>query len=329
MKKAHQKRTPKVELSQVATTKKPDIVVQILSRGHAGTSDDPIPRPDLAVGLRFGNPDPRFPRTPSRVWRLLLLLREWKLLHDRKSDVADLDEAIRNEWDQAFKGLSEEPDGETMVPPKTVDEAKTLYFTLRKLFRDGTKRKILDIPEWPTDLMNDGTVTIQVNPFDDPHKLEIGTWTKSPMPEPQKPAPDAESAKPYAPPPSQTTEKGSKTPLASKWQDVEVGKRRRAAETLGQAATKEQPWANDASECPPPPESRCANMKKTDIAARILNRTNTKSVRPREVAEMMRKCHLRNEGNGKWTIRLDSSVLSAEAIERLRMPEWPPPPNVR
>jgi len=100
------------------------------------------------------------------------------------------------------------------------------------------------------------------------------------------------------------------------------------AGAVAEAESKEPPLATVAP-APPPPEIRCAPMKKTEIAARILNRTTSKNVRPREVADMMSRCALRDEGNGKWTIRLDPSILSAGIIERLRMPEWPPSLNVK
>ncbi|MEI7837852.1 MAG: hypothetical protein WCK05_15735 [Planctomycetota bacterium] len=79
----------------------------------------------------------------------------------------------------------------------------------------------------------------------------------------------------------------------------------------------------------PSPESRCAPMKKTAIAARILNKANTKDVRPRSVGKMLAKCDLRDEGNGNWTIRLDAAILSAEVIDRLNTRDWPPPPRVK
>ena len=82
----------------------------------------------------------------------------------------------------------------------------------------------------------------------------------------------------------------------------------------------------------PPPgmliaESRCAPMKKTEIAARILNRTD-KDVRPREVADKMKNCRLRDEGNGKWSIILNAAHLSREEIDRLNMTKWPPSPKI-
>lgn len=82
--------------------------------------------------------------------------------------------------------------------------------------------------------------------------------------------------------------------------------------------------ADDKKEVPPQPDSRCAPMNKTQIAARILNRTDVKNVRSRDISKMMGKCDLRCEGNGKWSIRLDRAVLSGEAISRLEMPQWPP-----
>ena len=92
------------------------------------------------------------------------------------------------------------------------------------------------------------------------------------------------------------------------------------AETVGLP----QDDADDKKEVPPQPDSRCAPMNKTQIAARILNRTDVKNVRSRDISEMMGRCDLRCEGNGKWSIRLDPAVLSREAISRLEMPQWPP-----
>lgn len=77
------------------------------------------------------------------------------------------------------------------------------------------------------------------------------------------------------------------------------------------------------------PQLRCAPMKKTEIAARILNRLTVKDTRPREVAKMLNECDLRKVGNGKWSILLDSTILDAGTIERLKLPQWPPPPKVR
>jgi hypothetical protein len=79
-----------------------------------------------------------------------------------------------------------------------------------------------------------------------------------------------------------------------------------------------------------PPPDRCVLMTKTEIAARILNRRRIKDVRPREIAQKLAKCLLKDEGNGKWSIRLDvPDTLSADELERLRMPEWPPSPKVK
>jgi hypothetical protein len=83
---------------------------------------------------------------------------------------------------------------------------------------------------------------------------------------------------------------------------------------------------NDSPAHSAQPESRCVPMAKNEIAARILNKTNAKSVRPRTIAAMLNKCGLRDEGNGKWTIRLDPNFLSVEAISNLRMSNWPPSP---
>lgn len=101
---------------------------------------------------------------------------------------------------------------------------------------------------------------------------------------------------------------------------------RLAAPPAAKAETKEQPWADDAPL--PQPESRCAPMKKTEIAARILNKTTTKGIRPRKIKAKLEHCGLRDEGNGLYSIRLAPTFLSAEEIERLNTPEWPPPPNV-
>jgi hypothetical protein len=77
------------------------------------------------------------------------------------------------------------------------------------------------------------------------------------------------------------------------------------------------------------PQDRCSLMTKTEIAARILNRRTAKAVRPRKIAQKLAKCGLKDEGNGNWSIRLDvPDTLSADEIERLRMPQWPPPPKV-
>jgi hypothetical protein len=79
-----------------------------------------------------------------------------------------------------------------------------------------------------------------------------------------------------------------------------------------------------------PPPDRCSLMKKNEIAARILNRRNIKDARPREIAQKLAKCHLKDEGNGKWSIRLDvPGTLSADELERLSLPEWPPSPKVK
>jgi hypothetical protein len=75
-----------------------------------------------------------------------------------------------------------------------------------------------------------------------------------------------------------------------------------------------------------PPPSRCAAMKQTEIAARILNKMTNKGVRPRKVKTKLGKCDLKDEGDGMWSIRLDvPGTLSADEIARLRLPEWPPP----
>ena len=70
-------------------------------------------------------------------------------------------------------------------------------------------------------------------------------------------------------------------------------------------------------------------MKKTEIACRILNRPATKGTRSRDVDQRMYKCGLRNEGNGKWSILLDTTTLSAGEIDRLRLMEWPPPASAK
>jgi len=97
------------------------------------------------------------------------------------------------------------------------------------------------------------------------------------------------------------------------------------AEADARAANKDGP----AAPAPPPPD-RCSLMTKTEIAARILNRRTTKDVRPRKIAQKLAKCGLKDEGNGNWSIRLDvPDTLSADELERLRMPEWPPSPKVK
>ena len=80
---------------------------------------------------------------------------------------------------------------------------------------------------------------------------------------------------------------------------------------------------------PPPPEKRCAPMKKTEIAARILNKTDTKGLRPRKVATKLERCKIRDEGNGLFSIVFDPAYLSTDEIERLKMTDWPPPLKVK
>jgi len=78
----------------------------------------------------------------------------------------------------------------------------------------------------------------------------------------------------------------------------------------------------------PLPEARCPARRKTELAARILDRRG-KDVRTREVRTKLSECQLRDEGNGKYSIVLDPQVLSAGEIERLTMSDWPPPPGLR
>jgi hypothetical protein len=98
----------------------------------------------------------------------------------------------------------------------------------------------------------------------------------------------------------------------------------RLAVKLGLADKPNMASVAKAVTLPPPLESRCAPMSKTAIAQRLLNKPNA---RPRQVLEMMKRCDLREEGDGKWTIRLDAG-LGAETIQRLRAEEWPSPPKL-
>lgn len=89
----------------------------------------------------------------------------------------------------------------------------------------------------------------------------------------------------------------------------------------------------DVSDGDPPeatPQSRCAPMKMTEIAARILNKKETKGVRTREAKDIMDKCELRKDSPGKWSIRLDmaNGALSVEQIANLQLGEWPPTPEM-
>ena len=89
-------------------------------------------------------------------------------------------------------------------------------------------------------------------------------------------------------------------------------------------------------ELPSPPEDRCHGMHKTEIAARILHKTDVKKARAREAKTKMEKCGLRDEGDGKWTIRLIRRSCRPERLSaygcrngprRLRLGQPNPPPR--
>jgi hypothetical protein len=103
------------------------------------------------------------------------------------------------------------------------------------------------------------------------------------------------------------------------------------AKTAAAAVTPAGPAAGAPAPVPVPAvaESRCHGMKKNEIAARLLNRTDIKKTRARDAEQKMEACKLRDEGNGKWSIVLDPLVLSQEEIHRLKLTSWPPSPKVK